>query len=39
LHIFREDNVVFALAHKYLTKEEFQAMENQLNKYFSIGLS
>ena len=39
LHIFREDNVVFALAHKYLTKEEFQVMENQLKKYFSLGLT
>ncbi len=26
LHIFREDNVVFSQAHKYITKEEFDAL-------------
>ena len=36
LHIFREDNVVFALAHKYLTAVEFKEMEEKLKKYFSI---
>jgi hemerythrin-like domain-containing protein len=38
LHIFREDNVVFALAHKYLTPEEFADMEHQMKKYFSLTL-
>ncbi len=33
LHIFREDNVVFSLAVKYLTKGEFQKMEKQLERY------
>jgi hemerythrin-like domain-containing protein len=36
LHIFREDNVVFGLAHKYLSKEEFTEMELKMKKYFSI---
>ncbi len=39
LHIFREDNVVFALAQKHLTDVEFTEMENQMKKYFSITLS
>ena len=39
LHIFREDNVVFALANKYLTHEEFLEMEMKLKKYFSETLS
>ncbi len=38
LHIFREDNVVFALAHKHITDGEFKEMENQMKKYFSISL-
>jgi hemerythrin-like domain-containing protein len=38
LHIFREDNVVFSLAMKYLSADEFSEMENQLNKYFSLKL-
>lgn len=38
LHIFREDNVVFPLAHKYLTPAEFKEMERQMKKYFSIVL-
>ena len=36
LHVFREDNVVFALAHKHLTSDEFKEMEKQVKKYFSI---
>lgn len=39
LHIFREDNVVFALATKYLTEGDFIKMEEQLKKYFSETLS
>lgn len=35
LHIFREDNVVFALAHKHLTTDEFKEMEGKMKKYFS----
>ncbi|MBI5857723.1 MAG: hemerythrin domain-containing protein [Sphingobacteriales bacterium] len=38
LHIFRENNVVFALAHKYFTNEDFQEQKDQLKKYFSIAL-
>lgn len=33
LHIFREDNVVFPKAHKYITKEEFDLMLGQLESY------
>ena len=33
LHIFREDNVVFPKAHKYITKEEFDLMLGQLEAY------
>ena len=29
LHIFREDNVVFALAQKYFTTEDFKKMEGK----------
>lgn len=36
LHLFREDNVVFPLAQKHLSTEEFIDMENRLGKYFSI---
>jgi len=38
LHIFREDNVVFPLAHKYLTENDFNKIANQMKKYFSIEL-
>lgn len=33
LHIFREDNVVFPKAHKYITKQEFDPMFGQLEAY------
>ncbi|HLG40006.1 MAG TPA: hemerythrin domain-containing protein [Chitinophagaceae bacterium] len=35
LHIFREDNVVFALAQGYLTTDDFTKMDKLLNRYFS----
>ncbi|HEY9168046.1 MAG TPA: hemerythrin domain-containing protein [Lutibacter sp.] len=38
LHIFRAENVVFALAHKYISEVEFKEMEGQMKKYFSIAL-
>lgn len=38
LHIFRENNVVFALAQKYFTVEEFTRMEVLLKKYFFLSL-
>lgn len=38
LHIFREDNVVFPLAHKYLTGEDYKEITKQMDKYFSIKL-
>ncbi len=38
LHIFREDNVVFALANKHLTTDEFKVMEEKMKKYFSDSL-
>src|SRR5574338_119967 len=38
LHIFREDNVVFPLAHKYLTPEDFDEITKKMKKYFSIKL-
>lgn len=38
LHIFREDNVVFPLAHKYLTSADFTVISKQMKKYFSIQL-
>lgn len=38
LHIFREDNVVFPLAHKYLTENDFDEITKQMKKYFSIVL-
>lgn len=38
LHIFREDNIVFALAHKHITANEFKKMDEQIKKYFSISL-
>lgn len=33
LHIFREDNVLFPLAHKYITAEEFDVMVNKLPEF------
>ena len=38
LHIFREDNVVFPLAHKYLTAEDYSKITRQMKRYFSIEL-
>lgn len=38
LHIFREENVVFPLAQKYLSADDFNLMLNKMNKYFSIQL-
>ncbi|MCC6754638.1 MAG: hemerythrin domain-containing protein [Saprospiraceae bacterium] len=35
LHIFREDNVVFPLAHSLITREEFAEMQEKSDKYFS----
>ena len=34
LHIFREDNIVFSLAQKFIKKEEFAEMEEKLEKLF-----
>jgi hemerythrin-like domain-containing protein len=39
LHIFREDNVVFALAQKHLSAEDFHKMEIQMKSYFAIDLA
>ena len=33
LHIFREENVVFPMAHKYLTKVELDALDPQFSLY------
>lgn len=38
LHIFREDNVVFPLAQKYLTQEDFHEVADKLSRYYSIKL-
>lgn len=38
LHIFREDNVVFPLAHKYLTPGDYEKITHQMKKYFSVEL-
>lgn len=38
LHIFREDNVAFPLAHKYLKPEDFDDITIKMKKYFSIQL-
>lgn len=38
LHIFREDNVVFPMAHKYLTDKDFEDITKKMKKYFSIEL-
>jgi hemerythrin-like domain-containing protein len=32
LHIYREDHTLFPLAQKYLSKEEFESIENQMHK-------
>jgi hemerythrin-like domain-containing protein len=39
LHIFREDNVVFPLAHKYLTSSDHEGITQKMKKYFSVDLS
>ncbi|HET7118408.1 MAG TPA: hypothetical protein VFI29_18065, partial [Hanamia sp.] len=39
LHIFREDNVVFPLAHKYLTASDYEGITQKMKKYFSVDLS
>ncbi len=39
LHIFREDNVVFPLAHKYLTQSDYEKITHKMKKYFSVELS
>lgn len=36
LHVFREDNVAFPLAHKYLKPEDYDDMVAKMKKYFSI---
>lgn len=36
LHIFREDNVVFPLAQKYLTVADFEETAMKMKKYFSV---
>lgn len=33
LHIYREDYTLFPLAQKYLSKEEFEAIENEMHKH------
>ena len=33
LHIFREDNVVFPKAHKYISEDEFDEMQKQFEAY------
>ncbi len=38
LHIFREDNVVFPLALKYLTADDLDEITEKMKKYFSIKL-
>lgn len=38
LHVFREDNVVFPLAQKYLTEDDYYEIANKMKKYFSIDL-
>lgn len=35
LHIFREDNVVFPLAHKYLTASDNEGITNKMKNIFS----
>ncbi len=38
LHIFREDNVVFPLAHKYLTTSDYSEITKKMKRYFSVQL-
>lgn len=38
LHIYREDKIVFPLAHKYLSKNDFEEIAVKMKKYFSIEL-
>jgi hemerythrin-like domain-containing protein len=38
LHIFREDKIVFPLAHKYLTATDFEEITKKMKKYFSVEL-
>jgi len=38
LHIFREDHVVFPLAHKYLTPNDWNEITGKMKRYFSIKL-
>lgn len=38
LHLFREDNVVFPLAHQHISAEESDKMEKMMKKYFAIKL-
>ncbi|MFA5244912.1 MAG: hemerythrin domain-containing protein [Pedobacter sp.] len=38
LHIFREENVVFPLAQKYLSTDDFAGMVHKMNRYFSVQL-
>jgi hemerythrin-like domain-containing protein len=38
LHIFREENVVFPLAQKHLSADDFAGMVTKMNKYFSVQL-
>ncbi len=38
LHIFREDNVVFPLAHKYLTENDLTKITEKMKKFFSVEL-
>lgn len=33
LHIFREDYTLFPLAHQYISREEFETIEKQMQKY------
>lgn len=38
LHIFREENVAFPMAHKYLTDGDYEEITRKFKKYFSIDL-
>lgn len=38
LHVFREENVLFPLAHKYLTEGDYDKIAQRMKKYFSIDL-
>lgn len=39
LHIFREDNIVFALAHKHLKESDFQEIHNYLESQFAVKIT